>query len=258
MHDHGRPCFARLLAPLALIAVAVVVAGDGARIGRRRRRQRRQEREHRRPAHRDGAHHHCRATSRRVRATYTVKAGDTLGADRREDRRDGRAAAGAQPRARPAEPGRRARRSSCASEARAPHARCWPLALLAAAGGPRRRGGASARRSRAREAAIVVDGRDGDGDVRQATPTQSAQIASTTKLMTALLTLEQRAAAATSSRAPAYHAAAGGVAASTCAPGERMTRARPARGAAARERERRRGDARRGRLPARARPSWRR
>jgi len=79
MHDHGRPRFARLLAPLALIAIAVVVVtmvlGSGV-VG-------------------DDSHDKSAstgdlptATERTTtaerkqirRATYTIKAGDTLGA----------------------------------------------------------------------------------------------------------------------------------------------------------------------------------
>ena len=77
MHDHGRPRFARLLAPLALIAIAVVVAlivlgsgvvgdDDGDTTAR--------------TSDLPTATERTTTAGRRQprRATYTIKAGDTL------------------------------------------------------------------------------------------------------------------------------------------------------------------------------------
>ena len=77
MHDHGRPRFARLLAPLALIAVAVVVAamvlGSGV-VG--------DDSEDKSASTGDlpTATERTTTTERKQirRATYTIKAGDTL------------------------------------------------------------------------------------------------------------------------------------------------------------------------------------
>ena len=79
MHDHGRPRFARLLAPLALIAFAVVVTAivlgsgvvgddDGDKSASTSDLPAATERTT------------TAGRQQRRRATYTIKAGDTLGA----------------------------------------------------------------------------------------------------------------------------------------------------------------------------------
>ena len=111
------------------------------------------------------------------RKTYTVKPGDTPSAHRREDRRAARAAPGAQPRPRPADAGRRARRSSCASERRRVLAALLAAALLLA-----RRAGARRRRRRPPErrrapSAIVIEVSTGDVACASAAPTAARPIA---------------------------------------------------------------------------------
>jgi LysM repeat protein len=79
MHDHGRPRFARLLAPLALVAFAVIVAaivlGSGA-LGN-------DDNASTSSTTSDLPTATQRTTTagrkQRQRATYTIKAGDTLG-----------------------------------------------------------------------------------------------------------------------------------------------------------------------------------
>ena len=171
-------------------------------------------------------------------------------ADRRADRRAGRAARGAESRAGPAEPDRRSadpaarvRRAAAAIRARAALVATVGLVLAAApaqAQAPDRPPPVPGA-----DAAIVVDGRDGDVMfAKNANERQS--IASTTKLMTALLTLD-------GARPREVFTAADYIAAPVesqigLRPGERMTVRRPVRRAPARERQRRRRDARRGRL----------
>ena len=65
------------------------------------------------------------------------------------------------------------------------------LALLAAAAAPAPAAHGAARTSTGAAAAMVVDGRNGEVMLSQAAPTRRRAIASTTKLMTALLTLER-------------------------------------------------------------------
>jgi LysM repeat protein len=79
MHDHGRPRFARLLAPLALIAIAVVVVamvlGSGV-VG--------DDSDDKSASTGDlptATERTTTAERKQIRrATYTIKAGDTLGA----------------------------------------------------------------------------------------------------------------------------------------------------------------------------------
>jgi LysM repeat protein len=79
MHDHGRPRFARLLAPLALIAIAVVVAamvlGSGV-VG--------YDNDDKSASTGDlptATERTTTAERKQIRrATYTIKTGDTLGA----------------------------------------------------------------------------------------------------------------------------------------------------------------------------------
>ena len=123
--------------------------------------------------HRDAADTHGRAQAT-PRATYTVKTGDTLGGDRREDGRDASSSCRSSTRSsirRRWSPGRR---SSCASE---------PAAALTARPGAHARAGrrvraarpSRRRRCRRREPAIVVDARTGEVMFAQGTRTSAAR-----------------------------------------------------------------------------------
>ena len=188
MHDHGRPSFARLLAPLALIAFAVVVAAMVLGSGVVGDDDERQQRGHEQPAGGHRAHHHGRAKAKPRPATYTIKANDTLSGIAAAARHDGRAAPGAEPRARPA--GARRRPEDQAARVRAARRTLAVAAVLAAAAAPAPAPRRALPSVPGAQAAIVVDARDGTVMFAKR-PDSERAIASTTKLMTALLALER-------------------------------------------------------------------
>ena len=243
MHETGHRSPARLLAPLALVAVALAVVLVVLELRRQRRRRRRRQRSARPVGHLDAHIHDRRPRRRRAAATYTVKTGDTLGADRGEDRRVRRAPPGAESRARPA---------GAAVGAEDQAARVTRRARIARDRGRRRRrrcpcrgrrGPGRRRRSRRRRRSwstrsdghVMFAGRPrrapGDRQHHQADDRAARARAGASRR-----TCSRRPTTTRRRRSRG----------STCAAGERMTVSRPARGAAARERQRRGGDAGRG------------
>ena len=130
----------------------------------------------------------ARRRSARTPQTYTVKPGDTPSGIAEKVERPAGPDPGAQPRPRPADARRRARRSSCGDAARA-EARA-AAAALALALAPAARAAAAAPPPISAPAAIVVEAAPARSLYARAAEKRRA-IASTTKLMTALLTMER-------------------------------------------------------------------
>ena len=194
MHRDARQSPARVLAPLALVLcaiaflVVIMASGSGEGDGDGSSRQTTVKRER------------TTTTTRPARRTYIVKQGDTLGGIAAKTGVDGGNPPGAQPRPRPA--GSRGRPEDQAARVTAPRLVVCLLVLLALSL-PATASAAAPTVDRA-DAAIVVDASDG-AVMLQKSPDERRAIASATKLMTALLTLE-RARPDDVFTAPAYNA----------------------------------------------------
>ena len=220
-------------------------------------RQRRPSSRRQRPAVDDDGRRTARRRPRRrasTRRTYVVRSRRHAVLDLARDRRLGRHAPGAEPRCRRAGAPAGQRLKLLARDRARARPRCWPRCACSLALGLAR----PARRAAGRAAVDPRPRRDPRRSRRPATSssargaTASRPIASTTKLMTALLTLERAKLSDRHHRGrPTTRAPAESVIGLRA--GERMTVADLLRGAAARERQRRGRHARRRASAARPR-----